>query len=73
MFIMVIMLIMMHLVACTWLWIGQNVAGSWISNPEGSIADGLDASRETKYISAFYWVVTTLATVGYGDIKGYTW
>jgi hypothetical protein len=73
MFIVVIMLIMMHLVACTWLWIGENVRESWISNPEGGITDGLDSDRQTKYITAFYWVVTTLATVGYGDIKGYTW
>lgn len=27
---------------------------------------------KTVYISAVYWVVTTLTTVGYGDIKGYT-
>jgi hypothetical protein len=73
MFIVVIMLIMMHLVACTWLLIGENVRDSWISNPEGGITDGLDSDRQTKYITAFYWVVTTLATVGYGDIKGYTW
>jgi len=24
------------------------------------------------YITAVYWVVTTLTTVGYGDFKGYT-
>lgn len=24
------------------------------------------------YITAFYWSVTTLATVGYGDVKGFT-
>jgi hypothetical protein len=24
-----------------------------------------------RYIIAVYWVVTTLATVGYGDFKGY--
>jgi len=73
MYIVVIMIIMMHWVACSWLWIGENVDGSWISSPDTAIIDGSDASRETKYISAFYWVVTTLATVGYGDIKGFTW
>lgn len=25
-----------------------------------------------EYITAYYWVVTTLTTVGYGDIIGYT-
>ena len=24
------------------------------------------------YVSAVYWVITTLTTVGYGDYKGYT-
>lgn len=24
------------------------------------------------YITAMYWVITTLTTVGYGDYKGYT-
>jgi len=24
------------------------------------------------YVSAIYWVITTLTTVGYGDYKGYT-
>lgn len=26
----------------------------------------------TVYTTAVYWVITTLTTVGYGDIKGYT-
>lgn len=32
-----------------------------------------ETSRTTRYITAFYWAVTTLATVGYGDVKGFTW
>ena len=27
---------------------------------------------KTVYITAVYWVITTLTTVGYGDMKGYT-
>lgn len=73
MFIVVIMLVMMHLVACSWLWIGDQVSMSWIRHPDNGLPMGIDADRTTKYITAFYWVVTTLATVGYGDIKGYTW
>lgn len=73
MFIMLIMLVMMHSVSCLWLFIGENLEESWIRNPDDGIPGREDASRATKYIYAFYWVVTTLATVGYGDIKGYTW
>ena len=24
------------------------------------------------YVTAFYWVITTVTTVGYGDYRGYT-
>jgi hypothetical protein len=30
------------------------------------------ATSEDRYITSIYWVITTLTTVGYGDIKGYT-
>ena len=32
-----------------------------------------EQGRLLYYTTAFYWAVTTLATVGYGDVKGYTW
>jgi len=31
-----------------------------------------DADPATLYITACYWTITTLSTVGYGDIRGYT-
>lgn len=31
--------------------------------------DLYNASVTEKYVNALYWVVTTMATVGYGDIK----
>ena len=73
----------MHSVSSLWLLIGESLEDSWIRNKEyglntlyGSIEleDGtFEADRTTKYITAFYWAVTTLATVGYGDIKGFTY
>lgn len=32
----------------------------------------LEEERWKIYITSFYWVITTLTTVGYGDQKGYT-
>jgi len=81
--ILVIVFVMMHSVSCVWLLIGDTYEYSWISHEEyglnanfGTIElpDGrLIADRTCKYITAFYWAVTTLATVGYGDVKGFTW
>lgn len=56
-----------HTLACAWVWIGNREPFSWINN-EGSVLIGADDA--TLYITALYWVTTTLATVGYGDIKG---
>ncbi len=81
--ILVIVFVMIHSVSCVWLFIGEQYDLSWIKHPNlginiiyGAIEleDGsMIADRTTKYITAFYWAVTTLATVGYGDVKGFTW
>ena len=45
-----------------------------LSRPENWIAStGLqNATVGEKYVNALYWVITTMATVGYGDIKPQT-
>jgi Ion channel len=81
--IFIIVFVMMHSVSCVWIWIGEQYELSWIRNQDYGInanygtielEDGtIIADRTCKYITSFYWTVTTLATVGYGDVKGFTW
>ena len=47
--------LVINLLACGWSWLGSGSAGT---SPD----------RELNYIRAVYWTITTLATVGYGDI-----
>lgn len=68
--LIIILLLVMHVVACVWLRTGETTIGSWITHPANGI--GAESDSVTKYITSFYWVVTTLTTVGYGDYKGYT-
>jgi len=62
------LLIVMHSLACMMCKIGTISVGGWLDNPED--IRGLPPSH--IYLRALYWVVTTLTTVGYGDIKGFT-
>lgn len=57
----------MHVAACIWVAIGTNNTGTWVD--DGNFRD---AGEFTLYITSLYWVVTTLTTVGYGDIIGFT-
>ncbi|NEN93608.1 MAG: cyclic nucleotide-binding domain-containing protein [Okeania sp. SIO3H1] len=64
--LVILIILITHWVACIWFMIG-----SWESNAENSwlISNSLQsASRRTQYINSLYWAITTLTTVGYGDI-----
>ena len=52
-------LVAAHLVACGWIYIGG--AGKYTSS-------GDYISNGAVYLEAFYWTITTLTTIGYGDI-----
>jgi len=68
----------MHSIACLWVAIGLYIPHSWIDSV-GASAKGDDnivtfrqKGTTTLYVTALYFVATTLATVGYGDVKGKT-
>jgi hypothetical protein len=53
--IFITMPVIIHLIACAWIGLGSGSAGS-------------HSDKLIEYVKALYWTITTLATVGYGDI-----
>jgi hypothetical protein len=63
-----ILLIVFHLFACSWIYIGSGSDGWRNTQLNGYMLD----SQINIYVNAIYFVTTTATTIGYGDIWGET-
>lgn len=64
---LVMLVVMLHIGACGWVFIGKLNAD--LNSENWIMAGGFaDLDNVQLYIVAMYWVVATVATVGYGDI-----
>ena len=71
-------ILLTHLMACIWIIIGTN-EGGWVDEfirvQKISTGDLTLVKYDYKidlFINAFYFILTTITTVGYGDINGNT-
>lgn len=79
--LLIIMITSIHVLACCWIYIGLKFDCTWLkagcnednyqfANPDTSL---INSEKEYQvFVTAVYWVITTLTTVGYGDFKGFS-
>ena len=66
-FTLLVTLSLIHFCSCFFIYLGRNFYSGWIT-----IKGIQDNSYLNIYIAAIYYLMTTLTTVGYGDITVYT-
>jgi len=69
-FMILMIIFIAHLLACIWFALTslepEEHGTTWLRGQYGEKAD--DLSISLKYVASLYWAITTMATVGYGDI-----
>jgi hypothetical protein len=68
-FFVIIFFILCHISSCLWLMIAsfnnETFEGTWVEEFSGKGYSNIEL-----YWTSFYWTITTITTVGYGDISG---
>eukprot|EP01043_Picozoa_sp_COSAG02_P022046 COSAG02_NODE_1134_length_14376_cov_382.343700_2_plen_705_part_00 len=80
-----VMMYVCHIFACFWYFVGEDAGHleGWITGQmpiwspdtagEGDNAPSPDdVSLMTRYVTSYYWAITTISTVGFGDITATT-
>jgi hypothetical protein len=68
--ILITVIFVAHIMACVWYFSSRfdNFhVDTWVMRYRV-----YDDDLETKYLASVYWSITTMSTVGYGDIVAYT-
>ena len=70
-FALFMFLLLCHIASCGWIIVAlyeeESNNENWINQPGYEYLNGIDL-----YIASFYFTVTTITTVGYGDIHAYS-
>ena len=63
-----------HIFGCIWIFIGKSLSDDDLKDDSWIKAgfDGPDITGWDLYIASFYFTMTSITTVGYGDIRGHS-